>query len=62
MKFSPGIWWIHHYLIIDFELPWISFRNNEVQFAGEIQPRGCCYCLEVHASDQKVILMKLNHV
>ncbi|KAK1563861.1 hypothetical protein Q3G72_034085 [Acer saccharum] len=29
-------------------------RNNEVQFAGEIQPRGCCYWLEVPSGDQKL--------
>ncbi|KAA0043245.1 zinc finger protein ZPR1-like [Cucumis melo var. makuwa] len=41
-------------LLSAFECPHCGERNNEVQFAGEIQPRGCCYCLEVHASDQKV--------
>ncbi|PON74455.1 Zinc finger, ZPR1-type [Trema orientale] len=30
-------------------------RNNEVQFAGEIQPKGCCYCLEVPAGDLKIL-------
>lgn len=32
------------------------FRNNEVQFAGEIQPKGCHYLLEVPLGDQKVVL------
>jgi len=32
----------------------IFYRNNEVQFAGEIQPRGCSYHLEVSAGDVKV--------
>ena len=30
-------------------------RNNEVQFAGEIQPKGCCYRLEVPSGDLKVV-------
>ncbi|CAK7338793.1 unnamed protein product [Dovyalis caffra] len=29
--------------------------NNEVQFAGEIQPRGCCYSLDISSSDQKML-------
>ncbi|XWS35363.1 hypothetical protein CRYUN_Cryun21dG0119500 [Craigia yunnanensis] len=29
-------------------------RNNEVQFAGEIQPRGCHYRLDVQSGDQKM--------
>lgn len=29
-------------------------RNNEVQFAGEIQSRGCCYQLQVPSGDKKV--------
>lgn len=41
-----------------FELPYISPRNNEVQFAGEIRPRGCCYTLVVPAGDQKVIFIE----
>lgn len=31
------------------------FRNNEVQFAGELQPRGCCYRLNVPLGDAKVL-------
>lgn len=42
-------------LLSAFECPHCGERNNEVQFAGEIQPRGCCYCLEVHAGDQKML-------
>lgn len=30
-------------------------RNNEVQFAGEIQPRGCHYRLEVSPGNRKVV-------
>ncbi|KAG5023613.1 hypothetical protein JHK85_019955 [Glycine max] len=29
--------------------------NNEVQFAGEIQPRGCCYSLEIPSGQQKML-------
>lgn len=36
----------------------IFFRNNEVQFAGELQPRGCCYTLKVPAGDQEVDSVK----
>jgi zinc finger protein len=41
-------------LISAFECPHCGERNNEVQFAGEIQPRGCCYNLEVLAGDVKI--------
>jgi zinc finger protein len=40
-------------LISAFECPHCGERNNEVQFAGEIQPRGCSYHLEVSAGDVK---------
>ncbi|CAH9111912.1 unnamed protein product [Cuscuta europaea] len=42
-------------LLSAFECPHCCERNNEVQFAGEIQPRGCCYSLHFHAGDQKVL-------
>uniref|UniRef100_A0A1J3DD72 Zinc finger protein ZPR1 n=1 Tax=Noccaea caerulescens TaxID=107243 RepID=A0A1J3DD72_NOCCA len=41
-------------LISAFECPHCGERNNEVQFAGEIQPRGCCYSLEVLSGDVKI--------
>ncbi|KAJ0266577.1 ZPR1 zinc-finger domain protein [Hirschfeldia incana] len=41
-------------LISAFECPHCGERNNEVQFAGEIQPRGCCYHLDVPAGDSKI--------
>ncbi|KAF3511363.1 hypothetical protein F2Q69_00000932 [Brassica cretica] len=41
-------------LISAFECPHCGERNNEVQFAGEIQPKGCCYHLEVLAGDVKI--------
>lgn len=33
----------------------LFYRNNEVQFAGEIQPRGCSYRLHVLSGDDKVV-------
>ncbi|CAI9760036.1 unnamed protein product [Fraxinus pennsylvanica] len=42
-------------LLSAFECPHCGERNNEVQFAGEIQPRGCHYHLQVPAGDQKVL-------
>ncbi|XP_021888039.1 zinc finger protein ZPR1 isoform X2 [Carica papaya] len=41
-------------LLSAFECPHCGERNNEVQFAGEIQPRGCQYRLEVPSGDQKM--------
>ncbi|XP_056846877.1 uncharacterized protein LOC108814675 [Raphanus sativus] len=41
-------------LISAFECPHCGERNNEVQFAGEIQPRGCCYHLAIPAGDAKI--------
>ncbi|KAK3433754.1 zinc finger protein ZPR1 [Eucalyptus grandis] len=42
-------------LLSAFECPHCGERNNEVQFAGEIQPRGCCYSLEVPTGDPKML-------
>ncbi|KAI4296961.1 hypothetical protein L6164_036876 [Bauhinia variegata] len=42
-------------LLSAFECPHCGERNNEVQFAGEIQPRGCCYCLKIPSGDQKML-------
>ncbi|KAI3455837.1 hypothetical protein Pfo_012500 [Paulownia fortunei] len=41
-------------LLSAFECPHCGERNNEVQFAGEIQPKGCHYFLEVPSGDQKM--------
>ncbi|KAH9605042.1 hypothetical protein KSS87_003136 [Heliosperma pusillum] len=41
-------------LLSAFECPHCGERNNEVQFAGELQPRGCCYTLKVPAGDPQV--------
>ncbi|KAK9716487.1 hypothetical protein RND81_06G236700 [Saponaria officinalis] len=42
-------------LLSAFECPHCGERNNEVQFAGELQPRGCCYTLKVSAGDPQVL-------
>lgn len=47
--------------IINLKCLFIFFiRNNEVQFAGEIQPRGSRYCVEFKSGDQKVEEVELN--
>ncbi|KAF3674588.1 putative cathepsin B-like [Capsicum annuum] len=38
-------------LLSAFDCPHCGERNNEVAFAGEIQPRGCCYRLRVPSGD-----------
>ncbi|XP_076935701.1 zinc finger chaperone ZPR1-like [Bidens hawaiensis] len=43
-------------LLSAFECPHCSERNNEVQFAGEIQPKGSCYRLEVSSADDQKML------
>lgn len=57
-------WSLHNYLRCSFQLKSVELsyflifviviRNNEVQFAGELQPRGCCYRLEVPAGRSEV--------
>ncbi|GAV89094.1 zf-ZPR1 domain-containing protein [Cephalotus follicularis] len=42
-------------LLSAFECAHCGERNNEVQFAGEIQPRGCCYCLNVSSGNRKIL-------
>ncbi|KAF5767799.1 putative Zinc finger, ZPR1-type [Helianthus annuus] len=42
-------------LLSAFECPHCNERNNEVQFAGEIQPRGSRYRLEFPSGDQKML-------
>ncbi|XP_073273551.1 uncharacterized protein [Primulina huaijiensis] len=41
-------------LLSAFECTHCGERNNEVQFAGEIQPNGCQYRLEVPSGDKKM--------
>ncbi|KAL7241723.1 hypothetical protein ACSBR1_014334 [Camellia fascicularis] len=42
-------------LLSAFECPHCGERNNEVQFAGELQPRGCHYQLNFPPGDQKML-------
>ncbi|KAM7272061.1 hypothetical protein ACFE04_031275 [Oxalis oulophora] len=42
-------------LLSAFECPHCNERNNEVQFAGELQPRGCNYSLEVTSGNPKML-------
>ncbi|XP_068665335.1 uncharacterized protein [Aristolochia californica] len=42
-------------VLMAFECPHCHERNSEVQFAGELQPRGCLYCLKVPSGDYKVL-------
>ncbi|KOM31785.1 hypothetical protein LR48_Vigan01g134000 [Vigna angularis] len=42
-------------LLSAFECPHCGERNNEVQFAGEIQPRGCRYTLAIPSGEQKML-------
>ncbi|KAJ8752148.1 hypothetical protein K2173_003756 [Erythroxylum novogranatense] len=42
-------------LLSAFECPHCGERNNEVQFAGEIQPRGCCYHCGIPSGDPKML-------
>ncbi|GAB4834311.1 hypothetical protein Ancab_032563 [Ancistrocladus abbreviatus] len=44
-----------HILLSAFECPHCGERNNEVQFAGELQPRGCCFTLKFPAGDVKML-------
>ncbi|XP_027191715.1 zinc finger chaperone ZPR1-like isoform X2 [Cicer arietinum] len=42
-------------LLSAFDCPHCGERNNEVQFAGEIQQRGCCYSLQIPAAEPKML-------
>ncbi|XP_042444381.1 zinc finger protein ZPR1-like [Zingiber officinale] len=42
-------------VLMAFECPHCNERNNEVQFAGELQPRGCCYSLEIPAGNSEML-------
>ncbi|EPS68843.1 hypothetical protein M569_05925, partial [Genlisea aurea] len=46
-------------LLSAFECPHCGERNNEVQFAGEIQPKGCHYILNVPSGDQKMFIRQV---
>ncbi|KAH7424112.1 hypothetical protein KP509_12G090400 [Ceratopteris richardii] len=42
-------------VLMAFECPHCHERNNEVQFAGQLQPQGCCHTLTVLKGDTKVL-------
>lgn len=42
-------------VLMAFECPHCFERNNEVQFAGQLQPRGCCYELKVPSGDLQML-------
>ncbi|KAH7660782.1 zinc finger protein [Dioscorea alata] len=42
-------------ILMAFECPHCNERNNEVQFAGEIQPKGCCFRLQVPAGSSEML-------
>ncbi|KAI3994636.1 hypothetical protein MKX01_027526 [Papaver californicum] len=42
-------------VLMAFECPHCHERNNEVQFAGQLQPKGCSYSLKVPAGDLKML-------
>ncbi|KAE8663102.1 zinc finger protein ZPR1 isoform X2 [Hibiscus syriacus] len=46
-------------LLSAFECPHCGERNNEVQFAGEIQPKGCHYRLGVQSGDPKMFIRQV---
>ncbi|XP_020705630.1 zinc finger protein ZPR1 isoform X1 [Dendrobium catenatum] len=42
-------------VLMAFECPHCYESNNEVQFAGQLQPRGCYYQLKVPSGDQQML-------
>uniref|UniRef100_A0A8R7TP57 Zinc finger ZPR1-type domain-containing protein n=1 Tax=Triticum urartu TaxID=4572 RepID=A0A8R7TP57_TRIUA len=42
-------------VLMAFECPHCSERNNEVQFAGQLQAKGCCYTLKVPKGQPEVL-------
>uniref|UniRef100_A0A0E0LVU2 Zinc finger ZPR1-type domain-containing protein n=1 Tax=Oryza punctata TaxID=4537 RepID=A0A0E0LVU2_ORYPU len=42
-------------VLMAFECPHCGERNNEVQFAGQLQPKGCCYRLEVPRGQNEIL-------
>uniref|UniRef100_N1QUZ3 Zinc finger protein ZPR1 n=1 Tax=Aegilops tauschii TaxID=37682 RepID=N1QUZ3_AEGTA len=42
-------------VLMAFECPHCSERNNEVQFAGQLQPKGCCYTLKVPKGQPEIL-------
>ncbi|WVZ78050.1 hypothetical protein U9M48_025822 [Paspalum notatum var. saurae] len=42
-------------VLMAFECPHCGERNNEIQFAGQLQPKGCCYKLEIPSGQSEVL-------
>ncbi|KAF8709849.1 hypothetical protein HU200_029562 [Digitaria exilis] len=42
-------------VLMAFECPHCGERNNEIQFAGQLQPKGCCYSLEVPSGQLEIL-------
>ncbi|CAL4919207.1 unnamed protein product [Urochloa decumbens] len=42
-------------VLMSFSCPHCGERNNEVQFAGQLQPKGCCYRLEVPSGQREIL-------
>ncbi|CAD6342631.1 unnamed protein product [Miscanthus lutarioriparius] len=42
-------------VLMAFECPHCGERNNEIQFAGQLQPKGCCYSLEVPSGQSEIL-------
>ncbi|XP_066367499.1 LOW QUALITY PROTEIN: uncharacterized protein [Miscanthus floridulus] len=42
-------------VLMAFECPHCGERNNEIQFAGQLQPKGCCYSLEVPLGQSEIL-------
>ncbi|KAM0874523.1 hypothetical protein ACQ4PT_037360 [Festuca glaucescens] len=42
-------------VLMAFECPHCNERNNEIQFAGQLQQKGCCYTLKVPMGQSEVL-------
>lgn len=42
-------------VLMAFECPHCGERNNEIQFAGQLEPKGCCYSLEVPLGQSEML-------
>ncbi|KAK1406327.1 hypothetical protein QVD17_41621 [Tagetes erecta] len=51
---------VYKILLSAFECPHCNERNNEVQFAGEIQPRGSRYSVEFPSDTASVIILEIE--
>ncbi|KAM0826946.1 hypothetical protein ACQ4PT_068514 [Festuca glaucescens] len=42
-------------VLMAFECPHCNERNNEIQFAGQLQQKGCCYTLKVPMGQSEIL-------